>query len=66
MGFLRFPNDLEHTIGRDPLDDGKSLRIISDRRLCDDLIQLFDALDALLEELGLKASLNELEFEYFH
>ena len=64
---LRLPDDLEHTVGRDPVDDGGGrLRIVSDSSLSDNFVQLFDALDALFEELGLKASLDELELEDLH
>ena len=67
MCLLRIPDDLEHAVLDDPLNNfiGGEL-VVAEGDVPHKLVQVFDTLDALLQELRLKALLDELELEDFH
>ena len=62
MCLLRIPDDLEHAVLDDPLNNfiGGEL-VVAEGDVPHKLVQVFDTLDALLQELRLKALLDELE-----
>lgn len=67
MSFLWIPDLRENLVTRDPINNFLSdLCIALHCCLNYHLVEIFEALNSLLQELRLKAFLDELEFKDFH
>ena len=67
MSLFTVPDQAKDLVIEDPFDHFLSLLWVTfNDRIIDNLVKIFDALDTLLKELGLKALLDECKLEDLH